>query len=42
MQQLAYICGLAHEIGKTVLAGLPDKPSELSLLERRQLEMHVQ
>jgi putative nucleotidyltransferase with HDIG domain len=41
MQQLAYVCGLVHDIGKIGLPpGLLDKPGALTLDERRQMQMH--
>ena len=40
-QQLAYVCGLVHDIGKIGLPpGLLDKPSALTLEERRQMQLH--
>jgi len=40
-QQLAYVCGLVHDVGKI---GLPprllDKPGSLTLQERRQMQLH--
>jgi putative nucleotidyltransferase with HDIG domain len=40
-QQLAYVCGLVHDIGKIGLPpGLLDKPGALTLDERRQMQMH--
>ncbi len=40
-QQLAYVCGLVHDIGKIGLApGLLDKPGALTLEERRQMQLH--
>ena len=40
-QQLAYVCGLVHDIGKIGLApGLLDKPGALTLDERRQMQLH--
>ena len=40
-QQLAYVCGLVHDIGKIGLpAGLLEKPGPLTLDERRQMEQH--
>jgi putative nucleotidyltransferase with HDIG domain len=40
-QQLAYVCGLVHDIGKIGLpAGLLEKPGALTLEERRQMQLH--
>lgn len=40
-QELAYLCGLVHDVGKIGLsAGLLEKPGALSLDERRQMEQH--
>jgi HD-GYP domain-containing protein (c-di-GMP phosphodiesterase class II) len=40
-QQLAYVCGLVHDIGKIGLpAGLLEKPGTLTLDERRQMQLH--
>jgi len=40
-QQLAYVSGLVHDIGKIGLPpGLLDKPGALTLEERRQMQMH--
>lgn len=40
-QQLAYLCGLVHDIGKIGLpAGLLEKPGPLSLDERRAMQEH--
>jgi putative nucleotidyltransferase with HDIG domain len=40
-QQLAYVCGLVHDIGKIGLPpGLLDKPGALTLDERRQMQLH--
>ena len=40
-QQLAYVCGLVHDVGKIGLPpGLLDKPSSLTLDERRQMQLH--
>ena len=40
-QQLAYVCGLVHDIGKIGLPpGLLDKPSALTLEERRHMQLH--
>jgi putative nucleotidyltransferase with HDIG domain len=40
-QQLAYLCGLVHDIGKIGLrAGLLEKPGALTLEERREMEQH--
>jgi putative nucleotidyltransferase with HDIG domain len=40
-QQLAYVCGLVHDIGKIGLPpGLLDKPGALTLEERRQMQLH--
>jgi putative nucleotidyltransferase with HDIG domain len=40
-QQLAYVCGLVHDIGKIGLpAGLLEKPGALTLEERRQMQKH--
>jgi putative nucleotidyltransferase with HDIG domain len=40
-QQLAYLCGLVHDIGKVGLpAGLLEKPGALTLEERRRMEEH--
>lgn len=42
-QQLAYVCGLVHDIGKIGLPpGLLDKPGALTLDERRQMQMHAE
>ncbi len=39
--QLAYLCGLVHDIGKIGLpAGLLEKPGALSLEERREMQRH--
>jgi putative nucleotidyltransferase with HDIG domain len=41
LQQLAYVCGLVHDIGKIGLPpGLLDKPGALTLDERRQMQLH--
>jgi len=40
-QQLAYLCGLVHDIGKIGLpAGLLEKPGALTLDERREMQKH--
>jgi putative nucleotidyltransferase with HDIG domain len=40
-QQLAYLCGLVHDIGKIGLpAGLLEKPGPLTPEERRQMQTH--
>lgn len=40
-QQLAYVCGLVHDVGKIGLPpGLLDKPGALTLEERRQMQLH--
>jgi HD domain-containing protein len=40
-QQIAYVCGLVHDVGKIGLPpGLLDKPSSLTLDERRQMQLH--
>jgi putative nucleotidyltransferase with HDIG domain len=40
-QQLAYVCGLVHDIGKIGLAaGLLEKPGALTLEERREMQRH--
>ena len=40
-QQLAFLCGLVHDVGKIGLpAGLLEKPGPLTLEERRQMEQH--
>lgn len=40
-QQLAFLCGLVHDVGKVGLpAGLLEKPGPLTLEERRQMEQH--
>ena len=40
-QDLAYLCGLVHDIGKIGLApGLLEKPGALTLDERRQMQEH--
>jgi putative nucleotidyltransferase with HDIG domain len=40
-QQLAHLCGLVHDIGKTGLApGLLEKAGALTLEERRQMQEH--
>ena len=40
-QQLAYLCGLLHDIGTIGLpSGLLEKPGELTLEERRQMQEH--
>jgi putative nucleotidyltransferase with HDIG domain len=40
-QDLVYVCGLVHDIGKIGLpAGLLEKAGPLTLEERRQMEMH--
>lgn len=40
-QELAYLCGLVHDIGKIGLpAGLLEKPGALTLDERRQMQRH--
>jgi HD-GYP domain-containing protein (c-di-GMP phosphodiesterase class II) len=40
-QQLAYVCGLVHDIGKIGLpAGLLEKPGALTVEERRQMQLH--
>lgn len=40
-QDLVYLCGLVHDIGKIGLqAGLLEKPGPLTLDERRQMETH--
>jgi putative nucleotidyltransferase with HDIG domain len=42
-QQLAYLCGLVHDIGKIGLPpGLLEKPGPLMLAERRIMETHVE
>jgi HD-GYP domain-containing protein (c-di-GMP phosphodiesterase class II) len=39
--QLAYLCGLVHDIGKVGLhAGLLEKPGALTLEERREMQTH--
>jgi putative nucleotidyltransferase with HDIG domain len=41
MQDLAYLCGLVHDIGKIGLSpGLLEKPGALTLEERRQMQEH--
>jgi putative nucleotidyltransferase with HDIG domain len=41
IQQLAYVCGLVHDIGKVGLsAGVLEKPGALTLDERREMERH--
>jgi putative nucleotidyltransferase with HDIG domain len=41
-QELAYLCGLVHDIGKVGLpAGLLEKPGTLTLAERRQMQEHA-
>jgi putative nucleotidyltransferase with HDIG domain len=41
IQDLAYLCGLVHDIGKIGLtAGLLEKPGALTLDERRQMQEH--
>jgi putative nucleotidyltransferase with HDIG domain len=41
VQDLAYLCGLVHDIGKIGLpAGLLEKPGALTLDERRQMQEH--
>ena len=40
-QELAYLCGLVHDIGKIGLpAGLLEKPGALTLDERREMQTH--
>jgi putative nucleotidyltransferase with HDIG domain len=40
-QELAYLCGLVHDIGKVGLpTGLLEKPGPLTRQERRQMERH--
>jgi putative nucleotidyltransferase with HDIG domain len=40
-QELVYLCGLVHDIGKIGLpAGLLEKPGALTLEERRQMQEH--
>lgn len=40
-QQLVFLCGLVHDVGKVGLpAGLLEKPGPLTLEERRQMEQH--
>jgi putative nucleotidyltransferase with HDIG domain len=40
-EELAYLCGLVHDIGKVGLApGLLEKPGALTLDERRQMQEH--
>jgi putative nucleotidyltransferase with HDIG domain len=40
-QELAYLCGLVHDIGKIGLSpGLLEKPGALTLDERRQMQEH--
>jgi putative nucleotidyltransferase with HDIG domain len=40
-QQLAYVCGLVHDIGKIGLAaGVLEKPGALTLEERREMQRH--
>src|SRR5207237_5065707 len=40
-QELVYLCGLVHDIGKVGLpAGLLEKPGSLTLAERRQMQEH--
>jgi HD-GYP domain-containing protein (c-di-GMP phosphodiesterase class II) len=40
-QELAYLCGLVHDIGKIGLpAGLLEKPGALTLEERREMQRH--
>ena len=40
-QQLAYVCGLVHDVGKIGLsAGLLEKPGALTLDERREMQRH--
>ena len=42
-QELVYLCGLVHDIGKIGLAaGLLEKKGPLSLDERRQMERHAE
>lgn len=42
-QDLVYLCGLVHDIGKIGLPpGLLEKPGPLTLEERRQMETHSQ
>ena len=39
--ELAYLCGLVHDIGKIGLpAGLLEKPGALTLDERREMQRH--
>jgi HD-GYP domain-containing protein (c-di-GMP phosphodiesterase class II) len=41
VQDLAYLCGLVHDIGKIGLPpGLLEKPGALTLEERRQMQEH--
>ena len=41
IQELAYLCGLVHDIGKIGLSpGLLEKPGALTLDERRQMQEH--
>src|SRR5215213_849535 len=41
-QQLAFLCGLVHDVGKVGLPpGLLEKPGPLTLEERRQMEQHA-
>jgi putative nucleotidyltransferase with HDIG domain len=41
VQELAYLCGLVHDIGKIGLpAGLLEKPGALTLDERREMQRH--
>jgi putative nucleotidyltransferase with HDIG domain len=41
IQELAYLCGLVHDIGKIGLPpGLLEKPGALTLEERRQMQEH--
>ena len=41
VQDLAYLCGLVHDIGKIGLSpGLLEKPGALTLDERRQMQEH--
>jgi len=40
-QELVFLCGLVHDVGKIGLsAGLLEKPGALALEERRQMEQH--
>jgi putative nucleotidyltransferase with HDIG domain len=42
-RELAYLCGLVHDIGKIGLpAGLLEKPGALTLDERREMQRHAE